>query len=151
MFLSERDVCSHAQAHMDGEANLQCKHGRHFYHTIQAVLTNCDCWVYSVSVGFLYLLYCSLRVLRLCLLRLMTALMHSPESMEMSNGDLPQVTNHFSLLSQQIWRPLSATLYFPVGPGTGFLYLVNLYFLYQYSSRLETGIFCVYLNILNLF
>jgi len=26
-----------------------------------------------------------------------------------------------------------------VGPGTGFLYLVNLYFLYQYSSRLETG------------
>ncbi|XP_062320835.1 derlin-1 [Osmerus eperlanus] len=41
----------------------------------------------------------------------------------------------------QIWRPLSSTLYFPVGPGTGFLYLVNLYFLYQYSTRLETGAF----------
>ncbi|RXM34133.1 Derlin-1, partial [Acipenser ruthenus] len=39
----------------------------------------------------------------------------------------------------QIWRPISSTLYFPVGPGTGFLYLVNLYFLYQYSTRLETG------------
>eukprot|EP00070_Physeter_catodon_P011549 XP_007126133.2 derlin-1 isoform X1 [Physeter catodon] len=38
----------------------------------------------------------------------------------------------------QIWRPITATFYFPVGPGTGFLYLVNLYFLYQYSTRLET-------------
>ncbi|OCT77141.1 hypothetical protein XELAEV_18032338mg [Xenopus laevis] len=41
----------------------------------------------------------------------------------------------------QIWRPITATFYFPVGPKTGFLYLVNLYFLYQYSSRLETGAF----------
>ncbi|XP_033059139.1 derlin-1 isoform X2 [Trachypithecus francoisi] len=41
----------------------------------------------------------------------------------------------------QIWRPITATFYFPVGPGTGFLYLVNLYFLYQYSTRLETGAF----------
>ncbi|XP_064203928.1 derlin-1 [Anguilla rostrata] len=41
----------------------------------------------------------------------------------------------------QIWRPVSSTLYFPVGPGTGFLYLVNLYFMYQYSTRLETGAF----------
>ncbi|XP_068178939.1 derlin-1 [Antennarius striatus] len=37
----------------------------------------------------------------------------------------------------QLWRPLTATFYFP----TGFLYLVNLYFLYQYSTRLETGVF----------
>lgn len=36
-----------------------------------------------------------------------------------------------------IWRPVTATLFFP----TGFLYLVNLYFLYHYSSRLETGAF----------
>lgn len=35
----------------------------------------------------------------------------------------------------QIWRLVTATFYFP----TGFLYLVNLYFLYHYSSRLETG------------
>ncbi|KAM5281238.1 derlin-1 isoform 2-T2 [Ctenodactylus gundi] len=41
----------------------------------------------------------------------------------------------------QIWRPITATFYFPVGPGTGFLYLVNLYFLYQYSTRLEAGAF----------
>ncbi|KAE8599592.1 hypothetical protein XENTR_v10017245 [Xenopus tropicalis] len=41
----------------------------------------------------------------------------------------------------QIWRPITATFYFPVGPKTGFLYLVNLYFLYQYSTRLETGAF----------
>ncbi|XP_054547977.1 derlin-1 isoform X1 [Talpa occidentalis] len=41
----------------------------------------------------------------------------------------------------QIWRPVTATFFFPVGPGTGFLYLVNLYFLYQYSTRLETGAF----------
>ena len=43
----------------------------------------------------------------------------------------------------QIWRPITATFFFPVGPGTGFLYLVNLYFLYQYSSRLETGMLSV--------
>ncbi|KAI3360606.1 hypothetical protein L3Q82_002473 [Scortum barcoo] len=36
-----------------------------------------------------------------------------------------------------LWRPVTATLYFPLG----FPYLVNLYFLYNYSSRLETGIF----------
>lgn len=36
-----------------------------------------------------------------------------------------------------IWRPLTATFYFP----TGFQYLVNLYFLYHYSTRLETGAF----------
>lgn len=37
----------------------------------------------------------------------------------------------------QIWRLLTATVYFP----PSFLYLVNLYFLYHYSSRLETGVF----------
>uniref|UniRef100_A0A087YMA2 Derlin n=1 Tax=Poecilia formosa TaxID=48698 RepID=A0A087YMA2_POEFO len=42
---------------------------------------------------------------------------------------------------QQLWRPVTATLYFPVTPNTGFLYLVNLYFLYHYSTRLETGAF----------
>ncbi|XP_028280591.1 derlin-1 [Parambassis ranga] len=37
----------------------------------------------------------------------------------------------------QIWRLVTATFYFP----TGFKYLVNLYFLYHYSTRLETGVF----------
>lgn len=39
--------------------------------------------------------------------------------------------------SFQIWRPLTAVLYFP----TGFPYLLNLYFLYNYSTQLETGIY----------
>ncbi|GAB1299376.1 Derlin-1 [Apodemus speciosus] len=43
----------------------------------------------------------------------------------------------------QIWRPFTATFYFPVGPGTGFLYLVNLYFLYQYSTRLEAELLMI--------
>ncbi|XP_008430240.1 derlin-1 [Poecilia reticulata] len=41
----------------------------------------------------------------------------------------------------QLWRPVTATLYFPITPNTGFLYMVNLYFLYHYSTRLETGAF----------
>ncbi|ESN98693.1 hypothetical protein HELRODRAFT_67318 [Helobdella robusta] len=39
----------------------------------------------------------------------------------------------------QIWRPLTSVLYFPILPQTGFMYLLNLYFLYSYSTRLETG------------
>ena len=42
----------------------------------------------------------------------------------------------------QIWRPLTAVFYYPISPGTGFAYLINLYFLYSYSNRLETGEFC---------
>uniref|UniRef100_T1IJ07 Derlin n=1 Tax=Strigamia maritima TaxID=126957 RepID=T1IJ07_STRMM len=41
----------------------------------------------------------------------------------------------------QIWRPLTALVYYPITPMTGFHYLTNLYFLYNYSSRLETGTF----------
>ncbi|XP_077283818.1 derlin 1 [Arctopsyche grandis] len=43
--------------------------------------------------------------------------------------------------SCQIWRPLTAVLYYPINPGTGFHFLINCYFLYNYSLRLETGIF----------
>lgn len=35
----------------------------------------------------------------------------------------------------QIWRPVTAVFFYPMG----FHYLVNLYFLYTYSIRLETG------------
>ena len=38
----------------------------------------------------------------------------------------------------QIWRPLTALFYYPIEQA-GFHYLVNLYFLYSYSTRLETG------------
>lgn len=41
----------------------------------------------------------------------------------------------------QIWRPVTAALYYPITPQTGFHYLINLYFLYSYSSRLESGHF----------
>ncbi|XP_041798466.1 derlin-1 [Chelmon rostratus] len=40
-----------------------------------------------------------------------------------------------------LWRPVTAALYYPITPNTGFMYLINLYFLYQYSTRLETGPF----------
>lgn len=41
----------------------------------------------------------------------------------------------------QLWRPLTALLFFPVNPSTGFHFLINLYFLYNYSSKLENGVF----------
>ncbi|XP_041376840.1 derlin-1-like [Gigantopelta aegis] len=41
----------------------------------------------------------------------------------------------------QIWRPLTAVLYYPIAGPKGFHFLLNLYFLYSYSTRLETGIF----------
>lgn len=37
----------------------------------------------------------------------------------------------------QIWRPVTSVFFYPMG----FHYLVNLYFLYSYSIRLETGLF----------
>jgi derlin-1 len=40
-----------------------------------------------------------------------------------------------------IWRPATALLYYPITPMTGFHYLINLYFLYSYSTRLESGVF----------
>merc|ERR1712142_641309 len=41
----------------------------------------------------------------------------------------------------QIWRLITSIIYFPLSPATGFHYLINLYFLYSYSTRLEQGIF----------
>ncbi|XP_064598969.1 derlin-1-like [Liolophura sinensis] len=41
----------------------------------------------------------------------------------------------------QIWRPLTAVLFYPIAGPSGFHYLINLYFLYSYSTRLETGVF----------
>ncbi|CAG0891035.1 unnamed protein product [Darwinula stevensoni] len=41
----------------------------------------------------------------------------------------------------QIWRPFTAAFYYPLSPQTGFHFLINLYFLYNYSYRLETGTF----------
>ncbi|KFM74347.1 Derlin-1, partial [Stegodyphus mimosarum] len=41
----------------------------------------------------------------------------------------------------QIWRPVTAVFFYPLGPNSAFSYLMNLYFLYNYSVRLETGLF----------
>lgn len=41
----------------------------------------------------------------------------------------------------QIWRAVTCVFYFPLSPQTGFKFLINLYFLYSYSLRLETGLF----------
>nr|CAD7438809.1 unnamed protein product [Timema bartmani] len=41
----------------------------------------------------------------------------------------------------QLWRPVTAVFFYPLSPSTGFHFLINCYFLYNYSLRLETGIF----------
>lgn len=41
----------------------------------------------------------------------------------------------------QIWRLLTAVFYYPLSPATGFHFLINCYFLYSYSDRLERGKF----------
>lgn len=41
----------------------------------------------------------------------------------------------------QIWRLVTAFVFYPIVPQTGFHYLINMYFLYSYSTRLETGLF----------
>lgn len=41
----------------------------------------------------------------------------------------------------QLWRPLTSLLYYPLMGNRGFHYLMNLYFLYSYSQRLELGLF----------
>ncbi|RZF47631.1 hypothetical protein LSTR_LSTR009515 [Laodelphax striatellus] len=41
----------------------------------------------------------------------------------------------------QIWRPVTALFYYPLSPSTGFHFLINCYFLYNYSLRLERDVF----------
>ncbi len=41
----------------------------------------------------------------------------------------------------QFWRPLTALFYYPLRASNGFQFLINLYFLYNYSLNLETGEF----------
>ncbi|KAM3720344.1 Derlin-1 [Dirofilaria immitis] len=41
----------------------------------------------------------------------------------------------------QIWRPLTALFYYPLTPSSGFHWLLMLYFLYNYSRGIETGLF----------
>lgn len=41
----------------------------------------------------------------------------------------------------QIWRLFTCVVFYPLTPQNGFHYLINLYFLYSYSTRLESGLF----------
>lgn len=38
----------------------------------------------------------------------------------------------------QIWRLVTCVFFYPINPKTGFHFLLNMYFLYNYSRRLET-------------
>uniref|UniRef100_A0A182VL38 sn-1-specific diacylglycerol lipase ABHD11 n=1 Tax=Anopheles merus TaxID=30066 RepID=A0A182VL38_ANOME len=38
----------------------------------------------------------------------------------------------------QLWRPMTAVLFYPLNPATGFHFMMNCYFLYNYSLRLES-------------
>lgn len=59
------------------------------------------------------------------------------------------IVSAYSLLLQfepfiykfHFWRPITGLLFYPISPQTGFSYLINLYFMYSYSSRLETTTF----------
>lgn len=39
----------------------------------------------------------------------------------------------------EIWRPVTSVFFYPLSPATGFHFLINCYFLYNYSLRLERG------------
>lgn len=41
----------------------------------------------------------------------------------------------------EVWRPITAVFFYPINQATGFHFLVNCYFLYNYSIRLEKGEF----------
>ncbi|XP_045505338.1 derlin-1 [Colias croceus] len=52
------------------------------------------------------------------------------------------VLDYYPFIHQlQIWRPITALFYYPISPATGFHFLINCYFLYNYSQRLEMGMF----------
>jgi len=56
----------------------------------------------------------------------------SPYSMILTTDFLRQL---------HLWKPITAVFYYPLNGGKGFHYLINLYFLYNYSQRLELGHF----------
>ncbi|OZC12537.1 putative derlin-1 [Onchocerca flexuosa] len=40
-----------------------------------------------------------------------------------------------------IWRPVTALFYYPITPSSGFHWLLMLYFMYNYSRGIESGLF----------
>ena len=45
------------------------------------------------------------------------------------------------LKNLELWKPLTAVLYYPLHGGKGFHFLMNLFLIYNYSQRLELGHF----------
>lgn len=43
--------------------------------------------------------------------------------------------------NMHLWKPLTSVLYYPLTGNRGFHFLINLYFLYNYSKNLELGYF----------
>lgn len=52
------------------------------------------------------------------------------------------ILQSYPLLRQfQLWRAMTSVFYYPLNPATGFHFMLNCYFLYNYSLRLETDHF----------
>jgi derlin-1 len=55
---------------------------------------------------------------------------------------ISMIMNWYLLVHKfHLWRPVTALFYYPITPQTGFHYLMNLYFLYSYSTQLEGDLF----------
>jgi len=50
------------------------------------------------------------------------------------------ILNYYQIFHQfEIWRPITALFFYPITPQTGFHFLLNCYFLINYSKLLENG------------
>lgn len=59
------------------------------------------------------------------------------ENVEILNRDID--ISDFCI--QQLWRLVTCIFFYPLTPNTGFHFMLNCYFLYNYSLRLETDHF----------
>ena len=48
-----------------------------------------------------------------------------------------------------IWRPVTCLFFYPLSPQTGFHFLINLYFLYNYRCGIVVWINPCYLSVLD--
>lgn len=83
-------------------------------------------WFHSLPIFTRYWLLCTI----VCTLVGRFGLV-SPTSLILIND---RFINNF-----EIWRAVTSVFFYPLNPGTGFHFLINCYFLYNYSLRLERG------------
>lgn len=84
-------------------------------------------WFYSMPPITRHWFAASLAIPLLCRFNIF-----SPYSMILTSDFLTQL---------QLWKPLTSVLYYPLTGNKGFHFLMNLYFIYNYSQRLEMGLF----------